>query len=873
MSLRILVRETPHRSLALVTDTHLLVFRHNVLPQSTGHTTQPQTPRCMVDFSTRSTLGLEDYKPLRPLPVHGTLGVVNIGKDIFLCVVTAASHVAQLRPRENIQKISSVHFYGINTAEFDQTSHAQPHPHDDYDDLSRRPHESPLGLDYDEPVLEHPCSALQKVLGDGTFYYSTDFDLTNNLQIRSSKESAFEVESFDEAFLWNSYMVRPLIEFRSRLRAADKEALDRSRILTSAIRGYASAFIVPASASPLQSIETASPSAMTVISRLSKNRAGTRFNSRGIDDDGNVSNWVETETIYWHPSGLCFSYTQVRGSVPVFWEQATGLLPHQQKIQITRSPEATQPAFNRHFEDMELKYGSVHILNLLSETRQGEADLSSCYKHLVGQCLLNTRSSPVNQDHAMLKLTHFDFHAETKGTQGYEAASSIRNLIRDTAEGFAYFLLDMVNEKSRNGDVSVKPVTVLQQQGTFRTNCLDCLDRTNLIQTIVSQIALESFLRHRGERAYSDFYVRHSTLWADNGDALSKIYAGTGALKSSFTRHGKMSLSGALADARKSATRLYINNFTDKARQNVIDTLLGRLVDQSPVQLYDPINDYVNAELNRRAEEYSTTNTINVWVGTFNVNGKDHGITENLSAWCWPSETDGRNTPDIFAVGFQEMVELVPTQMLSTDPVRRQDWEYAVRECLNKKRRGRDGDEYVLLRSGQLVGAALMIFVKAAILSTIKNVEGSVKKTGMSGMAGNKGAVAIRMEISNTGLCFVTAHLAAGFSNYEERNRDYATISHGLRFQHNRSIDDHDNIIWMGDFNYRIGLNRGTVDGLIQSNDLQTLYRNDQLNLQMTGGWAFPFYFEGPITFMPTYRFDIGTHEYDTSEKQRIPAW
>lgn len=55
---------------------------------------------------------------------------------------------------------------------------------------------------------------------------------------------------------------------------------------------------------------------------------------------------------------------------------------------------------------------------------------------------------------------------------------------------------------------------------------------------------------------------------------LSRIYAGTGALKSSFTRHGKMSLAGALADARKSATRMYINNFADKSRQNVMDILL-----------------------------------------------------------------------------------------------------------------------------------------------------------------------------------------------------------------------------------------------------------------------------------------------------------
>lgn len=66
----------------------------------------------------------------------------------------------------------------------------------------------------------------------------------------------------------------------------------------------------------------------------------------------------------------------------------------------------------------------------------------------------------------------------------------------------------------------------------------------------------------------------HTILGTDSIQALSKIYAGTGALKSSFTRHGKMSLAGAIADARKSAARIYINNFADRGRQNTIDMLL-----------------------------------------------------------------------------------------------------------------------------------------------------------------------------------------------------------------------------------------------------------------------------------------------------------
>jgi len=51
----------------------------------------------------------------------------------------------------------------------------------------------------------------------------------------------------------------------------------------------------------------------------------------------------------------------------------------------------------------------------------------------------------------------------------------------------------------------------------------------------------------------------------------------------------------------------------------------------------------------------------------------------------------------------------------------------------------------------------------------------------------------------------------------------------------------------------------------VKKNDLGTLYENDQLNLQMVAGLAFPFYSEARITFPPTYKFDIGTDTYDTS--------
>jgi hypothetical protein len=143
----------------------------------------------------------------------------------------------------------------------------------------------------------------------------------------------------------------------------------------------------------------------------------------------------------------------------------------------------------------------------------------------------------------------------------------------------------------------------------------------------------------------------------------------------------------------------------------------------------------------------------------------------------------------------------------------------------------------------------------------------------MKGMAGNKGAIAISLQYGTTSICFVTAHLAAGHSNVDQRNIDYYTIDHGLHFSGRRSISDHDLIFWASDSNYRISLSNEEVRKLITEKRWDTLYENDQLNLGMIASETFRYYNEGPINFPPTYKFDNGTDQYDTSEKQRIPAW
>ncbi len=138
---------------------------------------------------------------------------------------------------------------------------------------------------------------------------------------------------------------------------------------------------------------------------------------------------------------------------------------------------------------------------------------------------------------------------------------------------------------------------------------------------------------------------------------------------------------------------------------------------------------------------------MHIYVGTFNLNGRGSGVKEDLSPWLCPQLNNLQQYPEIIVVGFQEIVELSPQQIMSTDPVRRQAWEHAVRETLNENARQRSAEEYVLLRSGQLVGAALMVFIKANALSDIKNVEGSVKKVMSSTRYRNSTILILRRQV------------------------------------------------------------------------------------------------------------------------------
>lgn len=250
-----------------------------------------------------------------------------------------------------------------------------------------------------------------------------------------------------------------------------------------------------------------------IISRLSCERAGTRFNVRGTNDEGHVANFVETEQVIYL-DGECTSYVQTRGSVPLFWEQP-GVQVGSHKVKMSRGYESSVAAFDFHMQMMKQRYGQQVIVNLLGTSligsKEGEAMLSNEFQR-------HHKESVHAND-----VPHivFDYHQECRGGN-MSALSKLKARLDTCCSHFDVFHI--------NGENVLR-----EQRGTIRTNCLDCLDRTNCVQTYLGldvlndQIQLLSFPDKKQTQSRFDEVIRQ--MWVNNGNEVSKIYAGTGAIQ------------------------------------------------------------------------------------------------------------------------------------------------------------------------------------------------------------------------------------------------------------------------------------------------------------------------------------------------------
>ncbi|XP_020021295.2 synaptojanin-1 isoform X6 [Castor canadensis] len=695
---------------------------------------------------------------------------------------------------------------------------------------------------------EDRISEVRKVLNSGNFYFAWSASGVS-LDLSLNAHRSMQEHTTDNRFFWNQSLHLHLKHYGVN---CDDWLL---RLMCGGVE--------------IRTIYAAHKQAKAcIISRLSCERAGTRFNVRGTNDDGHVANFVETEQVVYLDDSVS-SFIQIRGSVPLFWEQP-GLQVGSHRVRMSRGFEANAPAFDRHFRTLKNLYGKQIIVNLLG-SKEGEHMLSKAFQsHLKAS------------EHASdIHMVNFDYHQMVKGGKAEKLHSILKPQVQKFLDyGFFYF----------NGSEVQRC-----QSGTVRTNCLDCLDRTNSVQAFLGLEMLAKQLEALGLAEKPQLVTRFQevfrSMWSVNGDSISKIYAGTGALE------GKAK-AGKLKDGARSVTRTIQNNFFDSSKQEAIDVLLlgntlnSDLADKARAllttgslrvseQTLQSASSKVLKNMCENFYKYSKPKKIRVCVGTWNVNGGKQFRSiafknQTLTDWLLDAPKlagiqefqDKRSKPtDIFAIGFEEMVELNAGNIVNASTTNQKLWAVELQKTISRD------NKYVLLASEQLVGVCLFVFIRPQHAPFIRDVAVDTVKTGMGGATGNKGAVAIRMLFHTTSLCFVCSHFAAGQSQVKERNEDFVEIARKLSFPMGRMLFSHDYVFWCGDFNYRIDLPNEEVKELIRQQNWDSLIAGDQLINQKNAGQIFRGFLEGKVTFAPTYKYDLFSDDYDTSEKCRTPAW
>ncbi|XP_042759366.1 synaptojanin-1 isoform X4 [Panthera leo] len=687
---------------------------------------------------------------------------------------------------------------------------------------------------------EDRISEVRKVLNSGNFYFAWSASGVS-LDLSLNAHRSMQEHTTDNRFFWNQSLHLHLKHYGVN---CDDWLL---RLMCGGVE--------------IRTIYAAHKQAKAcLISRLSCERAGTRFNVRGTNDDGHVANFVETEQVVYLDDSVS-SFIQIRGSVPLFWEQP-GLQVGSHRVRMSRGFEANAPAFDRHFRTLKNLYGKQIIVNLLG-SKEGEHMLSKAFQsHL-----------KASEHAADIQMVNFDYHQMVKGGKAEKLHSVLKPQVQKFVDyGFFYF----------NGSEVQRC-----QSGTVRTNCLDCLDRTNSVQAFLGLEMLAKQLEALGlaekPQLVTRFLEVFRSMWSVNGDSISKIYAGTGALE------GKAK-AGKLKDGARSVTRTIQNNFFDSSKQEAIDVLLlgntlnSDLADKARALLTTGSLRASSKVLKSMCEnfyKYSKPKKIRVCVGTWNVNGGKQFRSiafknQTLTDWLLDAPKlagiqefqDKRSKPtDIFAIGFEEMVELNAGNIVNASTTNQKLWAVELQKTISRD------NKYVLLASEQLVGVCLFVFIRPQHAPFIRDVAVDTVKTGMGGATGNKGAVAIRMLLHTTSLCFVCSHFAAGQSQVKERNEDFVEIARKLSFPMGRMLFSHDYVFWCGDFNYRIDLPNEEVKELIRQQNWDSLIAGDQLINQKNAGQIFRGFLEGKVTFAPTYKYDLFSDDYDTSEKCRTPAW
>lgn len=419
-----------------------------------------------------------------------------------------------------------------------------------------------------------------------SFYFSNSYDITRTLQRNISRERQSlqegpekpPVYDHNSMFVWNHHLLSPAV-------ANLKSAYDWCLPI---IHGYVDQSVLSVYGRSVY---------ITIIARRSRFFAGARFLKRGANDLGYVANDVETEQIVSEMTTTSFhspgpklyanprytSYVQHRGSIPLYWTQdSTGVSPKPDIELNLVDPFYSAAAL--HFDNLFERYGApVYVLNLI-KARERTPRESKLLKEFTNAISYLNQFLP---DDKKIIYKAWDMSRASK-SRDQNVIDTLENIASDALPITGFF---------KNGDDKESGLQL--QDGVVRTNCIDCLDRTNAAQFVIGKRALGYQLHALGviegtQIEYdTDAVNMFTNMWHDHGDTIAIQYGGSHLVNTMATYRKTNQWTSQSRDMVESFKRYYNNSFLDAQRQEAYNLFLGNYIfNQGQPMLWDLSTDY-----------------------------------------------------------------------------------------------------------------------------------------------------------------------------------------------------------------------------------------------------------------------------------------
>ena len=549
----------------------------------------------MIDVGNRSKIGQKIGSGLtRTVSAFGIAGFVRFLEGYYIVLITKRRKVGVIG-QHTIYKIEDTSMLYI-------------------------PHDTVKEQHSDE---QRYLKMFQAIDLSSNFYFSYSYDLTHTLQhnlanpnyiikpcgekisladIPNIRHSNFSyISQFQSKFVWNEYLMQGM------------GCIDTEWILP-IVHGFVDQSNVSIYGKPIY---------VTLIARRSKKYAGTRFLKRGANNSGDVANEVETEQIVCDASigsdkvGHYTSFVHMRGSVPAHWAQDISKIQPKPPIFVETQDPYAQVA-GKHFNQLLGRYGSpVVVINLVKkrERRKHESLLSEEFlthinylnqflpaQHRIQYCHFDmARCNKKTDANVMGRLGDIAYRAVKKVGIFHNRATSY--LQQNRGGRLDRELLDSWRDR-----VGRDAGSIMKQTGIIRTNCVDCLDRTNTAQFSIGLCALGFQLHALGVlevprlETDTDCVRMLEEMYEDHGDTLALQYGGSALIHRIKTYRKQSPWTSKGNDIMQTMRRYYSNTLSDAEKQNTMNIFLGVFrpcPSQAPIWERDYNSDYyLHREMN-----------------------------------------------------------------------------------------------------------------------------------------------------------------------------------------------------------------------------------------------------------------------------------